>query len=127
MSMFSLQGGHRVRVMRAPWGRGIQMVIWTESGHEHGYLPPLDTMYPPWGTDEHPGPFEKLREGQEIAGPTTEIGVTAAQELMDDLWQCGIRPSEGTGSAGQLAATQRHLEDMQGIAKGVLRKMGVKS
>ena len=22
----------------------------------------------------------------------------AAQELMDDLWQCGIRPSEGSGT-----------------------------
>lgn len=37
----------------------------------------------------------------------------AAQELMDDLWRCGLRPSEGSGSAGALAATQRHLEDMR--------------
>ena len=33
--------------------------------------------------------------------------------LMDDLWQCGLRPSEGTGSAGALAATQKHLDDMR--------------
>jgi hypothetical protein len=26
---------------------------------------------------------------------------------------CGLRPSEGTGSAGALAATERHLKDMQ--------------
>jgi hypothetical protein len=34
---------------------------------------------------------------------------------MDQLWQCGLRPSEGTGSAGSLAATQRHLEDMRAL------------
>lgn len=36
-----------------------------------------------------------------------------AQRLMDELWDCGFRPSEGTGSAGALAATQKHLEDMR--------------
>jgi hypothetical protein len=39
-----------------------------------------------------------------------------AQTLMDDLWQAGLRPSEGSGSAGSLAATERHLADMQKIA-----------
>jgi hypothetical protein len=39
-----------------------------------------------------------------------------AQELMDDLWRCGLRPTEGRGSAGALAATQNHLADMRAIA-----------
>jgi len=38
-----------------------------------------------------------------------------AQVLMDDLWECGIRPSEGQGSAGQLKAVQDHLTDMRKI------------
>ncbi len=38
------------------------------------------------------------------------------QQLMDELWHVGIRPSEGTGSAGQLAATQKHLDDMRRVA-----------
>lgn len=42
-----------------------------------------------------------------------KISMENAQSLMDELWQCGIRPSEGTGSAGALAATQKHLEDMR--------------
>ena len=41
------------------------------------------------------------------------IPLDAAQELMDDLWRCGLRPSEGKGSAGQLAAVSYHLEDMR--------------
>lgn len=36
-----------------------------------------------------------------------------SQLLMDDLWQCGLRPSEGTGSAGALKAVQDHLADMK--------------
>jgi hypothetical protein len=39
-----------------------------------------------------------------------------AQGLMDELWRAGLRPTEGTGSAGSLAATERHLSDMQRIA-----------
>lgn len=45
--------------------------------------------------------------------PTFQLNKHAAQKLMDDLWDCGLRPSEGSGSAGQLAATQRHLEDLR--------------
>jgi len=37
------------------------------------------------------------------------------QELMDELWRVGIRPSEGTGSAGSLAATERHLADLRAL------------
>ena len=36
-----------------------------------------------------------------------------AQELMDRLWAAGLRPTEGKGSAGAFAATERHLEDMR--------------
>ncbi len=48
--------------------------------------------------------------------PMIEISHTTAQGLMDSLWECGLRPSEGSGSAGQLASVQRHLEDMRSIA-----------
>jgi hypothetical protein len=52
----------------------------------------------------------------EETNPTASLGVTAAQKLMDDLWNCGLRPSEGSGSAGALLATQKHLDDMRTIA-----------
>jgi len=39
-----------------------------------------------------------------------------AQTLMDDLWNAGLRPSEGSGSAGAMAAVQQHLADMRKIA-----------
>lgn len=38
-----------------------------------------------------------------------------AQQLMDELWRIGLRPTEGSGSAGSLAATQEHLKDMRAL------------
>ena len=39
-----------------------------------------------------------------------------AQQFMDELWRAGIRPTAGAGSVGQLAATEKHLEDLRKIA-----------
>lgn len=39
-----------------------------------------------------------------------------AQRLMDQLYAAGIRPTDASGSAGSMAATQSHLEDMRTIA-----------
>lgn len=47
--------------------------------------------------------------------PMIRLPIQAAQQLMDELWQCGLRPTEGTGSAGSLAATERHLADMRAL------------
>lgn len=38
-----------------------------------------------------------------------------AQAFMDELWRVGLRPTEGSGSAGSLAATERHLQDMRAL------------
>lgn len=64
-------------------------------------------------------------ENDAYCEPSLSIEPTAAQMLMDELWQCGLRPSEGSGSAGSLAATEAHLKDMRAIANGLLRKDGV--
>jgi len=55
---------------------------------------------------------QKAAEPREMA-PLCRLEMEEAQALMDDLWAAGLRPSEGTGSAGALAATQKHLDDMR--------------
>ena len=47
--------------------------------------------------------------------PTLTVKPSEAQQLMDELWRAGLRPTEGTGSAGSLAATERHLADMRAL------------
>ncbi len=54
-----------------------------------------------------------------------EISQRAAQELMDSLWQCGLRPSQGKGSAGALKAAEDHLESLKKVIDrlfGVIEK-----
>ena len=54
--------------------------------------------------------------------PTMTMQHEDAQLLMDELWRCGLRPTEGTGSAGAMAAVEKHLADMRKIA---FKKLGV--
>jgi hypothetical protein len=56
--------------------------------------------------------FASVTEG-DMAPSTMSLSTLEAQALMDRLWTAGLRPSEGSGSAGALAATERHLKDMQ--------------
>ncbi len=54
--------------------------------------------------------------------PFLSLTTDSAQRLMDALWDVGLRPTEGTGSAGSLAATQAHLSDMRSI---VAKEIGI--
>lgn len=49
----------------------------------------------------------------EYAPPTLRIGRNEAQSLIDELWTIGIRPTEGSGSAGAMAAVQEHVSDLR--------------
>lgn len=68
--------------------------------------------------------MQTIEEGEALGEPTFALRHDEAQAMMDELWRVGLRPTEGTGSAGSLAATERHLKDMQTIAMGLLRKDG---
>jgi hypothetical protein len=65
--------------------------------------------------------FTTVKESEAIQ-PQEQITLPleTAQELMDSLWQCGLRPSEGSGSAGSLKATENHLKDMQELSRRLL-------
>ena len=68
--------------------------------------------------------WEEYPDG-EYSDPFVKLNATQAQSLIDQLWDCGFRPTQGAGSAGSLAATERHLQDMQKITFGLLKKQGV--
>ena len=87
-----------IRAQSAPWRNGVEIKVSDEDGKGVGTLVYKKTS-----------PIEKTE-------PTTTIDIDAAQTLMDDLWNAGLRPTEGTGSAGALRSTHNHLEDMRKIA-----------
>lgn len=95
-----------IRATAGPWWDGVELLIGSEKreGHsiyvvkpENIILTQIDEMY--------------------ATEPSLRISRTAAQTLIDDLWMSGLRPTEGTGSAGSLKATQNHLNDMRKIVE----------
>jgi hypothetical protein len=101
-----------VRCRREPWNDGVEVVAFERR-------PTGRVMYAERLT------LRELEPGQHIGEPTMNLANDEAQFLMDELWRCGLRPSEGSGSAGSLAATERHLNDMRAVAMGLLAKDGV--
>lgn len=85
-----------IRAMQGPWNSCVELLV----THGNSYVSDV-TM--------------KTMDTEEYINPAFKLKPAAAQTLMDDLWVAGFRPTEGTGSAGQLAATQRHLEDMRSL------------
>jgi len=92
-----------IEVQLAPWKSGVEIYI-------GGLDLPRQKRYVVRELE-----FDEHEHGTTIA-PLFELPMKDAQHLMDSLWNCGLRPSEGTGSAGSLKATQTHLEDMRKIA-----------
>ena len=87
-----------LRAMSAPWRQGIAFLLQGDQAQHTAQIV--------WDDNDTPVP------GREIE-PSFHLSEQAAQILMDDLWQAGLRPTEGSGSAGSLAATERHLADMR--------------
>lgn len=89
-----------VMARRDDWQDGIALYARQPNGDRFAAAKPIE--------------FEVRQQG-ELVEPFVRISVQTAQQLMDELWQCGLRPTEGTGSAGSLRATERHLDDMRKI------------
>lgn len=62
----------------------------------------------------------EIKEPHAPVTPILTILPDRAQQLIDDLWGAGLRPTQGKQSEGVTAAQARHLEDMRSIAFGKL-------
>ena len=91
---------------RELYGRGVRISMVTEGGKTMQCAAPV---------------VMQECDPAAIVDPFLRLRTEEAQRLMDELWQCGLRPSEGSGSAGSLAATERHLKDMKTIAFHALK------
>jgi hypothetical protein len=85
--------------MLAPWTGGIEFLLTEKMQDGRRAIATKITM--------------EVQEDGYLVEPSFRLSHEDAQALMDELWNCGLRPTEGTGSAGALAATQKHLEDMR--------------
>ena len=85
------------RAQASPWLQGVEIVLMQGMAFGKEII------------------MHEVPEG-EIIDPTFKLGYKQAQILMDDLWQAGIRPSDGKSNTGELKATEKHLQDMRTIA-----------
>lgn len=99
-----------IRAYRNPMSCKVEMLVCeTRAGQIHATAPRIALqVLPP-------------DDGVNRIEPTLSIPDETAQRLIDELWRCGFRPTEGTGSAGALAAVEKHLADMRQIAFAQLR------
>lgn len=57
--------------------------------------------------------FTPLAADEMAPAAALRLSGQEAQMLIDAMWDAGLRPSEGSGSAGAMLATQNHLADMR--------------
>jgi hypothetical protein len=97
-----IQGDNlRIHAQRELMWNGVSLHLYSREGHKLAAAKPVV--------------LEVIEHGA-VATPMLTLPMPTAQQLMDELWNCGLRPTEGTGSAGSLAATERHLADMRKLA-----------
>ena len=56
--------------------------------------------------------------------PLFETSLEMTQQLMNDLWRCGFRPTNQVGYEGQLEAVKNHLADMRTLVFDLDKKEG---
>ena len=97
----------RVHIQKSleQWNSGFDVIFWIKTDSYIAVAEPILMKATPLDSTQAVSP----------SMPTLRISPTTAQAFMDELWNVGIRPTEGSGSAGALAATQRHLDDMRAL------------
>lgn len=54
-----------------------------------------------------------LKTGEVSPGPFMELDYTDGQQLMDELWNAGVRPSDSRDLSGQISAMKAHMSDLR--------------
>ena len=93
-----------IRIQDRPWYSGFEFIIRKVEEYKT-YQARLEFVETPANMIVESGTLSNV------------LSKKSAQLLMDDLWHCGLRPSDGTGSTGQLKATEKHLDDMRKIVQ----------
>ena len=112
--------GIKVQVEFTPWYDGYEFLLRYDLGPHHlvGKLTePMVTGVSGKTRIE----FEEYEQGERLDS-TFRLYPKDAQNLMDELWRCGLRPSEEVGSKGQLKATETHLEDMRQLVTRLMNR-----
>lgn len=90
-----------IRARFADWENSLQLAAW-QLGND-GRTRRVSAVFTVHDDD---------KEGN-IAEPFLNLDRKDAQQLFDELYRCGMRPSDGQPTSDQIAAIKYHLEDMR--------------
>ncbi len=98
----------RIAVQREAWNDRFAVYIrarnpFVDGLEGHGIGLPLQFRIP------------KREDEGAVIPPAMTLSMDDAQRFIDELWRAGLRPTDGAGNAGALAATLRHLEDFRAL------------
>ena len=104
----------------------IRPCIWKEPWND-GYRLSLIGYDVPGGTDWRNAKkyvvtevaLTEFGENEVLPGSTLSIPNEEIQQLMDEVWRCGVRPSE-IGTTGQLGAVEDHARYLEKTLELVL-------
>jgi len=118
----NVQAQARFELFRAPSHFGYELRI---SAVGLTQLPNGDVTYS--GRSTHIAQPLVFKEYEKGALTSSCIGLDQdeAEDLMNALWKCGLRPSNGEGNVGQIGALKDHLEDKKTdkeFYKGMIRE-----
>lgn len=88
----------KLLVERRPWTRDISLLLMSEDRRLVANKVVLEQ-----------------REDGDACEPTFRMTPHDAQELFDQLWSCGLRPTNAGTVSGELTSTRLHLDDMRRI------------
>ena len=94
----------QVRAKAAPWLSGVEIAAFRRLGAGGWQFASVE-----WKTISENDITAEIR-------PLLALRMEQAQVLMDDLWNAGVRPTEGAGSAGAMRAAQDHIKDLRTVA-----------
>jgi hypothetical protein len=94
--------GTEIYVQDQPWA--LNLGVWLVHRNEDGrkFIAP-------------PVVFVQMEEGVQTA-PSLTLDHEAAQDLMNRLWQMGIRPRDGEGTMAHVGAMKEHIADLRKVA-----------
>lgn len=104
---------------------GLRIGQWRARAHQTPYQPDAIGLYVWKRVAEREVSYLRVNHANvatmhyddpgEAHEPSFVLTYERCQELMDSLWASGIRPTEGRGSAGAMAAVEKHLADMRAL------------
>lgn len=100
--------GRRVYLNRQPWLMSIDMVIVDDRTDASYVLVPKEEWQEVSPSDQAP------RES------IINLPLDAGQQMIDDLWRMGYRPSSGVSSTGQDEAQKSHISDLRRVIFSLL-------